>query len=123
MSDLSARIAEFLLVRIAEDEQWANGEQDRQNAAWRGEAFVPDYGTGSAYRVLAECDAKRRVVKKAAVMAQHYEPRDPNDWTPDQYWAEEVEEELGLWLLKVEALPYADHPDHRAEWALDVSVG
>lgn len=44
--------------------------------------------------ILAECEAKRRIIE---------------EWGPfETYNGEE--------LLKVLALPYADHPDYRQEW-------
>jgi hypothetical protein len=55
-------------------------------------------------RVLAECEAKRRIVEA------HNKRVDEDD---SMAWivASEV-------LLKTLALPYAAHPDYRAEWAL-----
>jgi hypothetical protein len=50
-------------------------------------------------RVLAECDAKRRIIE-----LQRSDLRDdPEDWEADE-------------VLRLLALPYADHPDYRAEW-------
>jgi hypothetical protein len=45
-------------------------------------------------RVLAECEAKRRIVEMHAYQEEHF--------TPDE--------------LRALALPYADHPDYREEW-------
>jgi uncharacterized protein DUF6221 len=50
-------------------------------------------------RVLAECDAKRRIIE-----LQRSDLRDdPQDWEADE-------------VLRLLALPYAGHPDYRAEW-------
>ncbi len=53
-------------------------------------------------RVLAECEAKRRIVELIR--------RDNGDWcSPDRLG-------LGEMVLETLALPYADHPDYRDEW-------
>ncbi len=50
-------------------------------------------------RVLAECDAKRHIIE-----LQRSDLRDdPQDWEADE-------------VLRLLALPYADHPDYRMEW-------
>lgn len=59
-------------------------------------------------RVLAECQAKRRIVKAWA------SARDAaNDTGEMRTYGEEEGLEEALRLL---ALPYADHPDYRDEW-------
>ena len=78
-------LTEFLLARIAEDE-----------AAARRVAVVGSCEPGyRPARVLAECEAKRRIVKTA---------------------------EGGLTsssaAVQFLAAVYSDHPDYRAEWAL-----
>jgi hypothetical protein len=57
-------------------------------------------------RVLAEVDAKRRVV------ALWREEPAAADLTWDGGWCNAVDE-----VLRLLALPYRDHPDYRAEWA------
>ena len=82
-------LAEFLLARIDED-----AERARRAAAesdWVNDN-MPLYGWYLDDRVLAECDAKRRIV------SWWY-----NDDIPDG-------------LLRDLALPYADHPDYQQEW-------
>jgi hypothetical protein len=50
-------------------------------------------------RVLAECNAKRGIIE-----LQRSDLRDdPADWEADE-------------VLRLLALPYADHPDYRSEW-------
>lgn len=86
-------LTQFLLARIAEDEA-AAGRGSRHNAS---DVYANDnYGCllVDPHRVLAECEAKRRIVKRC---------RESNG-----YWGYDVERAL--------ALPYADHPDYRDEW-------
>lgn len=99
-------LVEFLLTRIAEDEAGSQAATGAFSKEW---PYTPE-------RVLDECDAKRRIVKRAANMAVPYAPADPDFWNPYQYAEEEGIEEMGRWLLQTLALPYADHPDYREEW-------
>ena len=81
-------LADFLLARIAEDEE-------------RGQSLVTQWfdvgnacqscGTDGA-RVIAECRAKRRIVEAYG----------------GAVWP----------VLILLALPFADHPDYRQEWRL-----
>lgn len=87
-------LADFLLARIAEDEQSLaamDGLWDTGNEA--------DF----AERVLAECEAKRQIV----AMEWHHLGDDDYAWGM---------EEAKRQILVVLALPYADHPDYREEW-------
>jgi len=117
-------LTEFLLARIAEDEavaraasqtardgsmaQWRDecrdGGNPGQSRVWNGvgQAVVshayhdqgPHIARFDPVRVLAECEAKRRIVE---------------DWGKWQtYNGEELMQEL--------ALPYASHPDYQNEW-------
>ncbi len=104
----------FLLARITEDEAVAKevpGSYDEKGLSWWGE-----YGhlSVSPARVLAECEAKRRLLKLHG--ASHYcipHPGHPN--TGQWYESDHVY----LWpcpSLAFVAFPYADHPDYREEW-------
>ena len=104
-------LTNFLLARIAEDEADARqlvedlGRWDRERAfngpdgtqgsivtsTLRGGAFDPA-------RVLAECEAKRRIVQRVVEAMD----APPDEWT--------------YVILCDLALPYADHPDYREEW-------
>ena len=85
-------LSEFLLARIAEDEMQARKHLlDADRHGW---------GSYPA-RVLAECDAKRRIVELA--------DRDDN-------WRYGMHSEAIGEVLRLLALPYADHPDYREEW-------
>ena len=115
--------AEFLLARIAEDEAVAQASfqqvGDREVGGWywsnAGDAvFLDDTPEPVACgpwqrlmhqpsarhiarwdpeRVVAECDAKRRIIQRAAASAEHMDD-----------------------TLRLLGLPYADHRDYRAEW-------
>lgn len=115
-------LAEFLLARIAEDEavaraahydgqRWYAEEEivDRwpecdcgtpvMSANRKAEAqFVADWQPS---RVLAECDAKRRIVEQSQRLID----------IPDDSGTEVV---LGD-VLRALAMPYAGHPDYRDE--------
>jgi hypothetical protein len=104
-------LAEFLLARIADDETVARRNWDGLPVqAW---SLNDDEGFASvciaAPRVLAECEAKRRVA------AEHTANYNGNTCAvcadPDL---------RGLpWpcpTLRLLALPYVDHPDFRSEW-------
>ena len=87
-------LAGFLLARIAEDES---------ETRWLGpcdcrvEGFPLQHGLRCPERVLAECEAKRRIV---TTQLQPY----PAGHAP------------ATLVLRLLALPYADHPDYRQEW-------
>lgn len=109
-------LADFLLARITEDEAAArafeSGRSGDAGGIWGRDtdgpgdvavvaAFEGVGGPADPARVLAECAAKRRRVEITI----------------------DARDELDLWqgeaLLRLEALPYAGHPDYRPEWAPD----
>lgn len=114
-------LSEFLLDRIAEDElaarrfMVANHDYTDQPSdhvgGWIGPRHVDtparhldveDYegGPGNARRVLAECDAKRRLIRHVTVVMDAA-GRDA--------------------VLRLLALPYVDHPGYLDEWGGSVS--
>lgn len=112
-------LAEFLLARIADDEQQAReaiAERERvapsypvpdmDFRAW-SDTGVPAVLVG-AERVLAECEAKRHVIEL------HY------SWELHAAGAPLLEVQAGAAeaILRVLATVYADHPDYQEEWAL-----
>jgi hypothetical protein len=127
-SGLEPNLDQFLLARIAEDKRFAtdaagaNGREDwvpadvPGNCGLAGAAaeLVARYDPA---RVLAECAAKRKLVMacrdvrpdlaflgaRPSGMADF--PLSPNG--PHQ---------LAAFTLAVLAMPYADHPEYRAEW-------
>lgn len=109
-------LREFLLDRVAEDESAARRfmaanhdypDQDGDHVGgyiWSRHVDTParvldveDYegGPGNARRVLAECDAKRRLIRHLSAAM-------------DVAGAEAV--------LRLLALPYVDHPGYLDEW-------
>lgn len=95
---MSDDLAEFLLARIAEDEQLARMATP---GSWHAVEMYPDCHYIEArwdpVRVLAECKAKRLVIDVC-------QDRSAIHWG------------LASWLLSLLALPYADHPDYRQKW-------
>ena len=77
-------LTEFLLARIAEDED----EAEDNEPYWGG------WSSAHEARVLAECEAKRRIVEELS-----HDGLGPREW-----------------MLRVLAAVYSDHPDYRQEW-------
>lgn len=116
----------FLLDRIAEDEEWARRalEVDERfpDAAevtyrwWRdvnypfgGRSTTSEAGAPSPARVLAECEAKRRIVLMHEPYDSGWLGRRPTCWVCSaDGWP--------CLTLAVLSLPYANHPDYREEW-------
>ena len=115
-------ITEFLLARIAEDEDAARGSGILGWVTYRDRNGVIQYTTPASLagdgtwivdgreirterftvqvvhdeaRILAECQAKRRIASMAA---------------------EQLDEPSGTELLQLLALPYVDHDDYQEEW-------
>lgn len=102
-------LTDFLLARIDEDEDEAKaamgpanspmGDDAADEVLWMArnegvaEAGIEHFARHDPARVLAECEAKRRIV-------EWYSGSDPDDQP----------------VVKLLALPYAGHPDHREEW-------
>ena len=110
-------LTEFLRARIAEDE--------RRVEFVRG--FIPDEGDQGEYinpaRVLAECEAKRRIVDLHVGSANdpfytgHGRLVDTCDVCVNFHADMDCSNEP--WpcpTLRLLALPYADHPEFRSEW-------
>lgn len=104
-------LAEFLLARFADDEDAASYTHHTApfecNIVFHA-SVDPTFGwecnCGVPPRVLAECVAKRRII------------RDLTDaWTVESYWTEDTRR-LAECVLRHLAAPYADHPDYREEW-------
>lgn len=105
------KLTEFLLARIAEDEAAAMDSLERGFGDWE---WLADLGVNyearthmvrhHPARVLAECEAKRRIVD--AARADYEDSLQSGDDTTSL--AEEV--------LRVLALPYSDHPDYDEAW-------
>lgn len=120
-------LSEFVLARIAEDEEaarwpielrerWGDDPVDHEYGwAWhtshretggRGSQFLA--GAPSPDRVLAECEAKRRIVEDFQILHRDYQ----ETHTPSL----EARRFQALVAVGRLASVYADHPDYREEW-------
>lgn len=97
MTTQKLTLADFLLARIAEDERMAEGIHPEQS-------FGLDLEGLSRNRLLAECEAKRRIVEPWRVDGDEVD------------WRFGVHAEAHDRILKILAEQYADHPDYREEW-------
>lgn len=141
-------LSEFILARIAENEDRARHARrirpDLAQYRVSGPGPTPDtvYVDGEVClasdvweryererpdaRVLAECDAKRRIVEEhpksdavertrwaysmdADGFERYYDPCETCGW-------DRVPEEWPCPTLRLLAVPYTDHPDYRDEW-------
>jgi len=110
------RLTEFLLARISEREMLA---RDMQHMAAIGHPLLELRGGGTLIRelvdparVLAECEAKRRIVERHGGTNWGAAPGDPYPMMCDEC-------QDALWpcpTLRPLALPYADHPDYDESW-------
>lgn len=132
-------IVEFLLARVAEDEAHAreamgatDGEWSSWNRSW--DAGARDLAAGGERiaalpttidehvcrhdpaRVLAECEAKRRIVELYRAAEAHTDMDtflpEGADWILGRRW--------GAWCAaRALAQPYADHPDFDPAWRIE----
>lgn len=122
MTAATLTLTSFLLARIADDEAVAHAASDSVPLVHRddagGEAYLRRFGSA---RVLAECEAKRRIVARCLDVIASF-----GDWD-----AAEAEASGGrkMWIdvnrrershahatLDALASVYADHPDFDPEW-------
>ena len=94
-------ITEFLEARIAEDERHAHKLAETDRRPVLSIATTVNHPE----RVLAECKAKRAIIKHARHLT--------DDSTA--YWGYREYAERNLLIL---AAVYADHPDYLPEWAV-----
>lgn len=116
-------LTEFLAARIAEDEAvardaeglWADqyGPHPLPSEHWADRLVATDVYSevdacvaASPARVLAECEAKRRIVE---MRTGAYDV-----WTSAEVHA--IDQHLAI-VLRALALPYRDHPDFDPAWA------
>jgi hypothetical protein len=105
--DLLADLADFLLARIAEDEQRAVGLP----SFWvTGGRVIFDPA-----RVLAECEAKRRIVEPWRAGLTEPDPFSVSLGS-EENWRYGIHSQAREAILRLLALPYANHPDYRQEW-------
>ena len=115
-------IVEFLLARIAEDEdcaqtpfpaEWQAAPEETGQPIKAGtyrvatcaESVMAHIARHDPARVLAECAAKRDLVELALGLADLHRMGDPT-----------VPPNVGEDILRILATPYADHPDYDEAW-------
>jgi hypothetical protein len=110
-------LSEFLLARIAEDEEWARDLWERPhfgscNTQGDQSSLGDECDCGLPARVLAECEAKRRIVAhylgSRGALAKLTDPL--------RRLLGEAINESHADALKPLALPYTDHPDYDESW-------
>jgi hypothetical protein len=113
-------LVDFLLARIAKDEDLARSVQQRHAFLEPYAPAVPGLGLewddhmvyAPPLRVLAECEAKRQIVE-----AHRWEEFDDGDGSVPYYTdCDDCRQSPPCRTLRLLALPYADHPDYREEW-------
>jgi hypothetical protein len=125
-------IAEFLLARIAEDEAVARAALRESSYEWSDNAFTEAVelaqGEGAVEvatahiarwdpaRVLAECEAKRRIIHACTHEVENWvtvRPGVRQNMPVRVPWGDDDLYEDALRLL---ALPFADHAAYQQEW-------
>ena len=127
---MSETLTEFLMARIAEDEAAARdgGADAMTGHRWKHlpEAAYNEIQStvlANSRRVLAECEAKRRIVEeygelRSTVMA-YRSPRwqdAMNEQDKQERSKAGARHAVAERFLRILALPYADHQDYRDEW-------
>jgi len=121
-------LTDFLLERIAEDlaaaleqPEWARATPGGPMACMGEDSRLET----TFARVLAECEAKRRIVERfQTLLAEHFsktaEQRHSEAMNHPhlQQWQHHRQTEMHMlvWVLERHAAVYADHPDYRQEW-------
>jgi len=121
-------LTDFLLARIAEDEERASRTSYYWNEGPDLLDHIETHHVDLTARVLAECEAKRRIValhrparfidvsigvNSTVCLICHF----ANEHYPDAEGIPRLMQELHpCGTLRYLALPYADHPDYRREW-------
>ena len=95
-------LVEFLLARIAEDERRAHWYDLDEGPYEPGETVRAIYRPA---RVLAECDAKRRIIDR------HVDPDSRACNCSEMGWPTDLCD-----VIRPLAAVYADHPDYQEEW-------
>jgi hypothetical protein len=126
-------LVEFLRARLIEDETTAlaaDGDSIEAIPLYEGVGYLTlrgdhaDRYTGELpatladhvarhdpARILSEVRAKRRILAEVVPEIDGMEDRIDGEWG-----AGDPAERESMALLRLLALPYADHPDYRAEW-------
>jgi len=119
-------LTEFLLARITEDE-FAGTHFEQMPAQWTTITVYPHDGEPipvkaamfASTRILAECEAKRKIVDMAISIESHEHAATSLEYGNDDLSTIPVAiaaHETMIDVLELLALPYADHPDYLSEW-------
>lgn len=123
-------ITEFILARVAEDERQARAMDDdlrKHPPSVYEMAQVPMLDAGVPERVLAECEAKRRIVAHGPSQCGGYEHQEEfgGHHYPDPDWAfcdgcsaASAADADRQGTLQILAAIWADHPDYDEAWRL-----
>jgi uncharacterized membrane protein len=124
-------LTDFLLARIAEDEAAARPGAQASISDWEAEGcavvcltatiaedvnfgLAPHIANWEPARVLADCEAKRRIMELRDLVDQEIRRVSAAD---HERATDARNTRLGLDMaIKALALPYADHPEFREEW-------
>jgi hypothetical protein len=104
-------LSEFVMARAADDEELARqyGDPGRLSS---GLVWATDVNRRmlevDPSRVVAECEAKRRIAAELVDAVSSYEGK----------LGPEGEVTRLSFVLRALALPYADHPDYQPEWRI-----
>jgi len=103
-------LVEFLRARLAEDQQSLE-HNTHLEAEWAYEdiesgGFNPTFSGPTATRLLAEVESKRRIIARVLEGCEcHWSGMYGQDWDED--------------ILRLLAMPYADHPDYDPDWRVE----
>ena len=102
-------LTEFLLARATDDEELARqyGDPGRlcSSLTWASDVGRPVLEVDPS-RMVAECEAKRRVVAQYVEGVASYHIGPPG------------EVDRLTFVLRALALPYGDHPEYQPEWRI-----
>jgi hypothetical protein len=105
MTTTASTLTAFLLNRIAEDEATIRRVSDTQPVF--ADLLAESLGdVASPQRMLADCDAKRRIIHACSATT-----------------GQDVNEFAEWDVLRLLALPYANHPDYQPDWHPDTTLG
>lgn len=112
-------LTEFLLARIAEDEATARAwPDDTDGVAPDGRPWRDPTGHfiwQPKARALAECEAKRRIVERCALILEAFSAQNGGPGRPLWHDVNRRERSHADATLAALALPYADHPDYQED--------
>lgn len=112
-------LAKFLLARIADDDRVAKASAKEPYHFYADghygavAEFLERWNPVNPACVLAECEAKRRIVERCRETMADYHAGYTGQFQRPR--GEVLAEALARDTLRLLALPYADHPDYREE--------